>query len=299
MIPLGDVHTITTFDGKSLYFPTEVNRFLVYGNYGAPPTEYITRRGYKQDGATEVDYSISQRDIIVQLWRKAGCNRIEYWQNRANLHDFLRPNRGGPIELTLIIPNGTKRSLLLRANPGATFPPTPEDNTWHIDEALEFVAHDPIWYNPEQTVLTAVSAADAELVFPIDFPIWFGAAGSAFQESITYIGTWKTYPVLTINGPYNLATIENLATNVAIYLTVPTVAGETRVITLTPGNLSIVDQNGVNKFGELGPDSNLVDFNIRPDPEVPGGVQVLRALLSSPALGSSFTIAYNERYYAI
>lgn len=295
---MGDVHTIRTFDGEELVFPDEIRKFLAYGNYGAPPIEYKTRRGYKQDGETEIDYTVRARSLTIELWRAPACSRIEYWQNRAELHNFLRPNRGGPMEIILTTPDGEQRALKVRAQ-GPEFPVDIDDNAWHIDEAIEFIAYDPIWYDPTQTVYAAPSAIDSELVFPIDFPIWFGTGGSAFQADIVYVGTWRSYPILTLTGPYTFATIENLATNVAIYLTVPVPAGETRIVNLTPGSLGIVDQNGNNKFGELGPDSDLVNFNLRPDPEVTDGEQTIRAIMSEPGVGTSFEIAYNERYYAL
>lgn len=296
---MGDVHIIRTFDGQELVLPDSENKLIAYGNYGAPPIHHITRRGYKQDGSTKIDYTILERNLSIELWRAPACNRSVYWQNRLALHDLLRPNRGGSLELILTIPDGTQRAIKVDANPGAVFPIDVDDNSWNIDEPIEFIAFDPIWYDPNETVISAASAADAELVFPIDFPIWFGTGGDIFQQSITYLGTWKSYPILTLTGPFTFGIIENLSTGVAIYLTAPVLAGETRIIDLTVGAISITDASGASKFGELGPDSNLVDFNLRPDPEVPGGVQILRAILTDQSVGSSFEISYNERYWAI
>lgn len=296
---MGDLHTITSYDGETLYFPDEKQRFLVYGGYGAPPVEYQTRRGYKQDGATVVDYTIAPRPISLELWVKESCSRIAYWQNRAALHDFLRPNRGGAFEFTLTIDDGTKRALQVYPNPGLRFDPDRENNSWNINEPLEFTAYDPIWFNPDTTIIVASASVDDQLVFPIDFPIWFGLGSGVFEQSITYTGTWKTYPSLLVTGPYTLVTIENITTGAAIYLTVAIATGESRIITLDNANISIVDQNGNDKFGELGPDSNLVDFNLRPNPEVPGGVQVLRTTFVEPSITTGFQIAYNERYFAI
>jgi hypothetical protein len=56
----------------------------------------------------------------------------------------------------------------------------------------------------------------------------------------------------------------------------------------------------VDKFGDLGELSNLVDFNIRPDPEVAGGVQTIQTLFIGATAGvTSVQIAYNKRYFAI
>lgn len=296
---MGDLHSLVRPDGLTLMFPDEEHRFLVYGNYGAPNINYLTRRGYLQDGATELDYTIDIRTIAVALWKAPACDRVTYWQNRAYLHDFLRPNLGGPLEFILTIPDGSRRALMVRPSPGLVFPINADDNAWHVDEPVEFVAFDPIWFDPGQVILAAAAAADQELVFPIDFPIWFGSGGSIYEASFTYTGTWESFPTLTITGPYTSLTLETSINAAAIYMTVPISVGDTRIITLDAGNISIVDQNGVDKFGELGPNSNLVDFFIAPDPIAPGGVQSIRATIPGQGATTTFEISYYDRYFAI
>jgi hypothetical protein len=299
---LGDLHSIITADGKEFHVPDEDNRFLFYAGYGAPPIEYLTRRSYKQHGATKVDYLLSPRAVTVQLWKKAACSRLAYWQNRAALHDLLRPNRGGSFQFVLTIPGGTKRAIYLDANPGATF--TNEvDNNWDIDETLEFIAYDPVWFDPTVVTYIASTTASADLVFPITFNttrITFGIAGLQFDTAITYDGTWVTYPTITLTGPYSSASVMNLTTGIRLTLNVAIAAGESRIITLNPQSLSVVDGTGADKFSDLGELTNLVDFNIRPDPEVAGGIQTIQTIfLGSSAGVTTVQIAYNKRYFAI
>src|ERR1051326_9595965 len=98
---LGDVVSISTFDGNTLYLVNPDVRLLAYGNLGAPSTQFITRRGYLQDGSTEVAYTLSPRSISVELWHSPACDRQTYWTYRSELHDYLRPNRNGPLTFTL------------------------------------------------------------------------------------------------------------------------------------------------------------------------------------------------------
>ncbi len=301
-IPIGDLISLETADGQFLYFPDEIMRLPVYGSFGMPPTDFITRRGYKQDGVTEIDYTLSPRALTVELWRAPACDRDTYWLNRAEFIDFLRPNRGGPITFTLRRPDSTSRSIIVRANPGLEFPPqSVDENNWDIREQIEFIAFDPIWFNTSATNLSIAGATDSNLVFPITFPILFGTAGLLFSSgNIAYAGNWKSYPTLTLTGPYSVATLTNLTTNVQIFMTVPLIAAEQRIIDLTPGSQSIVDGFGVSHFGDLGPLSNLVDFNLRPDPEVAGGVNIIQAALIDGAMGvSAFSMSYYNRYLGI
>jgi len=290
---LGDVHQIITVDGKTLTVPDGETVFKAYGNYGAPPTEWITRRGYKQHGVTELDYTLTPRTVSIALYRSGACSRPLYWQYRAELHDLLRPNRGGAMTLVIREAGGNKRALRVRANPGAIFAPQGDTNNWNIDEPIDLIAFDPIWFDPTTVSADVSLTVDSNLIFPITFPIQFGINGAQYNYAITYAGTWESFPVLTLTGPYTSASIENLATGVKIELLQGISAGETRIITLTPGSQSIVDGSGVNKFSDLSPGANLIEFAIQPDPIVPGGVQTIRALLQGTQvyMGSGWKVA--------
>lgn len=275
---LGDVHQIITADGEYWTIPDRETVFQAYGNYGAPPIEFITRRGYKQHGVTFIDYLLSPRTVSVSLYRKQTCSRSRYWQHRNELHELLRPNRGGPITLVLRQASGAKRALKVWANPGAVFAGQ-DTNSWNIDEELELIAFDPIWYDPTTIDQAVLLTVDSSLIFPITFPITFGLSGAQFVYPITYTGTWQEYPTLILSGPYTTATIVNEATGVSLTMAQGCLEGDTRTIVLTPGSQSIVDAAGNNKFNDLAPDSDLVNFNIRPNPLVTDGIQTIRATL--------------------
>lgn len=297
----GDIIYFQTIDGKRLYVPDKEVRLLAYGNFGAPPVEFITRRGYRQHGVTEVDYVLTPRTITTQLWHDPMCTRQEYWDARLRLHEFLRHNRGGPMTFVLRQPNGNLRALVVRANPGMQFPMQDSNSSnWDINETLDLIAFDPVWFDPVVKSSLTTSVSSVNLVFPITFPIQFGSSSIVSDVPITYLGTWHTYPTLTVFGPFSAVIIENTVTHVQIHLTVDVLGGERRIINLTPGEQSVIDGNGINRFGELGPETNLVDWNLRPDPESPGGVQNVLATFFSGAVGTTaLEISYNERFFAL
>lgn len=300
----GDLHSLQTADGNIFVFPDEASRFLVYIGYGAPPIEYVTRRGYKQHGTTKLDQLLQPRQLTIDFWRKPACDRATYWANRAALHDMLRPNRGGSILMTLIWPDGTKRAIYLDSDPGAQFNTSQvDDNNWEINEALEFTAFNPVWFNADQTVLAVAQDTDQQLVFPITFPIHFGPGGLVYTTTINYVGNWLSYPILTITGPYDNVTITHEDTGAVITLIVPILAGESRIIDLTPGAVSVVDGNGDDKFSDLGAGTDFVDFAIKaagiPPDGLPNGINTISAAIVGSGNAATFTISYSEKYYAI
>lgn len=301
MSDVPEVFSLSTFDGETLNFTGGVFAIRDWGNFGAPPTEFLTRRGYKQDGSTEIAYLLGDRDIPITLYRAATCDRQTYWDNRAELLNFLRPNRNGPMVFTILRPDGSLRSITVRANPGLTFPPTQQqDNSWMIDQGIEFIAFNPLWYDTAATELVMSSASQTQLVFPITFPISFGTNNQQFTTGvITYTGTWKEYPTIVLTGPYTTATITNETTGISIYMAVAIAAGEQRIITLTPGEQSVTDASGNNKFSDLGPLTDLVNFNLRPDPEVTDGMQTITVTMVDGTGASAAELDYRARYFGI
>ena len=101
---LGDIHVIRTFDNEEIVFPDDDFYLIAYGGYGAAPQDFITRRGYKQDGESEIDILLNRRNISLQIFQSKACDRATYWSNRAKLQDLFRPNRGGPLTIILETP---------------------------------------------------------------------------------------------------------------------------------------------------------------------------------------------------
>lgn len=301
MDQFGDVLSITTHDGNELSFSDPDIRLLSYGNLGASPTQFITRRGYRQNSVTEIDLLLQPRSISVELWHSPACDRQAYWDTRHDLHEFLRPNRNGPMIFTLRTPNGNIRSIIVRADPGLVFPPQANDNGWNTREQFDFIAHDPTFFDSSQVVTALSSSAQTQLVFPITFPITFGTSDIFLTTgNLTYIGTWKSYPIITLTGPYTRANIQHVELGINISLSVAIGAGEQRIIDLTPGSQSITNGSGNNRFSDLGTGSDLVDFAIYPDPEVAGGIQTISVQLVNGTAGvSAASIAYYTRYFGL
>lgn len=296
-----DLIHIATADGNELFFGDQDVKLLAYGNLGASPTNFITRKGYKQNSVTEVDFLLQPRTISVELWRSPACDRQTYWDNRAALHEFLRPNRNGPLTFTLRTPNGDLRSIIVRADPGMVFPPQSNNNNWNLQETFDFIAFDPTFFNAAQALLTLTAASQLQLIFPITFPITFGTSDEFLSTGvINYEGTWKSYPTITLTGPYTRAVIVNVTTGVTIFMSVAILAGEQRIINLTPGQQSITDANGNNKFSDLGVGTNLINFALLPDPEVTDGQQEITIQLVDGVAGqSAASLSYYERFFAL
>jgi len=306
---LTEILSITTVDGQKLPF---AGAWLAPGftNFGAAPVTYQTQSGYRQIGSRVLDYNLSDRRLTVLIRQgDQSITRDDYWIRRAEIINYFRPNRGGGNELILTInrPNNAglrvKRSIRCRYESGLEFEDFDTDvNDFAVDAAISLIAHNPIWYDNEETILTPASGTDDNLVFPITFPIVFGESGLVFNTGdLAYTGSWRAYPKIIMTGPYATVRLENLGTGALIQMRVAIGASLTRTIELSESQFKIYDQSGNSKFSEMDQNSNLKDFYIPTVGEIiAGGSQAIKATLFGGTPSQSiFELRYNTAYYGI
>ena len=291
-----------------LHIPSGYGRWvLTESGWGTPPIDYITQRGPFQHGETVRDYFLRPR-VIQMLIRQQFCNRDDWWGGRALLLDAIRPNRQtiptaiDPGQLRRIQSDGSIRDLNVYLVEGPRFEPRNQTgwDEWAFQEVLRFIAYDPIVFDPTEVEEVLGLDLTLELVFPIDFPIVFGASVIDDTVDLTYVGTWETYPIIVITGPLSNFRIVNDTTGEEIALTYNIGVGDTITIDLSYGNKTVVDAGGTSRIGAVTPESDLATFHIAPDPEAPGGVNSLTVtgLGATPGV-TQVEVSYFSRYFGI
>lgn len=290
-------------------------RFLEsFTGMGLPPIEYITQKGPYQHGQTVLDYRLQTR-LIQYIHRRKGCSREDYWSNRGDLLNIIRPNRQAANtfrqgRLRKIQPDGTKRDIraLIDFGPGFQARDPSRWDEWAFTETLRFRCDDPIFFDPAQQSVTWSVSTDDGLIFyespdwesHLTFPIVFsGDAISAYQTISGYSGTWHSYPTIVIAGPVDEPRIENQTLGEIIALSYDVAAGETVTINLDFGNKTITSSTGANLIGTVTNDSTLGTFRIAPAPEAPNGDNVLYASGAGGTLATAITLTYYVNYIGI
>lgn len=304
-----EVISLETVDGQKLALK---GAWLDYGfaGFGAAPVQWQTQTGYKRNGARVIDYRLTERRLNVIVGEaETNEKRYEYWDARSQLLNILRPNRGDFNELTMTLSRldadglPVKRSIRCVYTGGAEMEDFDEDsNQFRVNLALEFTAFDPLFFDPVTVDMDLVATIQTDLIFPITFPILFGASGNLFDTGLlNYQGSWRAYPTITITGPYSSAVLTDYGTGATITLGVAIGAGETRIIQLSENSFMITDGNGNNAFDELSAGSNLIDFYIPPTGQViDGGSQRITVnLIGGSESQSAVNIEYSDTYYGI
>lgn len=302
MMPRTEADYLITTDGKTYPLQSYGWRAVLADNgRGIPTITYQTARGYKQHGVTVRDYRLEARIISLQFY-DAACGRQDLWDRRYKLIDILRPNRGGPMTLRKVMPNGTRRDIQCWLQAGADFSGEAPNTLLRAAEApLQLLCPDPSFYDPAlvSTLLTASTTGE------LTFPITFDTDGIVFEtsdfvsSSIAYTGTWRSYPIIVITGPYSWVRVENQTVGANFTLTVGQAPGAVITVDLTPGAQTVTDAGGNVLYGHFSADSNLVDWYLAADPEAAGGVNVISADAGGRDASTSVTVRYYTRYIGL
>lgn len=303
---VGEVEQIITPDGEVFTLGDGFDQAVIsVGGRGMPGASYQTFQGYRQPFPAVRSYLIEPRSVRMTLFTLAE-RRADYWAARRRLVEALRFNRGGPLALRHIRADGTARDLLCWPDSSPDWDDESEWEGWETEIAL--VAHNPLFQDAAPTTLRLDQAGGA-LEFPITFPIAFEGFYSAIAVEVLYTGDFPAWPVIEVDGPYTTLRLVNESTGAIVGLAAPLTLGEKRFLDLTPGRQSLVDGDGVSRWGELWmPDSVLMAFNLRPAggallapifEGVPGGVNRLKAVVTGRTDATAVQIHYRQQYFSL
>lgn len=293
-----------TPDGETIEFHAPPSRIVrSMSGWGISEHERSATRGPFQQGSSVLSQRLNERGITFTL-RHNGCTKSDYLGNRSTWVDYLRENRKplfSPEPGQLIwhyIENDTYKSRALDVyfDDGMIFSPSPAGvwDEFSITEQLSFTAHDPIIYDPTLVSIT-YNAFDSELILPMTFPFVLG--GYEKSATISYSGTWETYPTITLNGPLKNVSIINLSTNKRINYAGEVAQDNPVTFDLSYDNKTVTDScdNDVsyNASGDIG------NFSIQCAPLVTGGTNNLMLYAEGMDLTASIVLSYYTRYRGI
>ncbi len=121
--------------------------------------------------------------------------------------------------------------------------------------------------------------------------------GLSASKTITYTGSFLTYPIITITGPITGPVLTNVSTGEDLDFTGITIAGgDTYTIDCRFGYKTVKNAAGTNKIADLTAASDLATFHLGADPEVSGGANAFTLTGTGTDANTTVTITYNERF---
>lgn len=121
--------------------------------------------------------------------------------------------------------------------------------------------------------------------------------GYAASKTITYTGSFRAFPVITILGPITDPVLTNVSTGEDLDFTGITIAGgDSYTIDCRFGYKTVKNAAGTNKIADLSSGSDLATFHLGADPEVSDGANAFTLTGTGTDSNTQVTVAYYERF---
>jgi hypothetical protein len=267
-------------------------------NFGLAPNHRITQRGPFQNGDTDIDFRLDPR--ILSLPIVAPANSIE--ESLAVRNTLLQVFKPGTdkayVRMNWSYDGDTyERSINVVVVGGLSFDTDSRD--FNVRTVVQLRASDPTWYSTYGTyAVISANLWGTPTPYPKPYPVPYGADTINKVNSITYDGSWPTFPVIQCTGPVTNLTLVDALGNI-INFDDPILAGDTWTIDLSYGAKTIYDQNGVSKFSSLDINSNLINWGLYPEPPVQDGINTISVSGTGTTNATSITMVYYARYLGV
>lgn len=282
--------------------------------WGLPSADIADSRGPFQHGTNPLSIRIPPRTVLVDIYH-VGCHRDEYWSIRTGLINALRLNRTNvnnpsPGKLRWYRADGAIRQADVFIKKGPDFPQSTRGwDEFNTRDTLEFIAHNPILYNPNQ-VTESFGDLGCTILQTLQFPFSFSSENIIFGGTtcnainnldINYLGNWQEFPLIRVAGPANNFSITHSQTTLKIALSGYSIpGGDSVTFDLRYGRKTVVlNSTGASLLGYISSDSNLGSFAIEPDPVVEDGVNTFSVSIDDGTVDTQVVFQYYDRYIGI
>ena len=262
---------------------------------GLPPLHRIAERGPQQDGESDRGFRLDPRVVSLVLKVEGDTMYIK----RDALAGWMKP-RNAAVALKWVRDDGAVRQLDAHYIEQLTLPSNVASR-YFMKVPAQFKAADPTFYDPTLVhVGFAISLGAEEFAVPLVIPWSIGAAVLDSTTAVTYLGTWKTYPIITVDGPVDDLIITNQTTGDILDFTGDSVAvAKQRIIDLRYGHKTIVDETGANKIAMLTAASDISTWHLAAAPDALGGVNSINVTGDSGSAATAVRIDYYTRYISL
>jgi len=273
-----------------------VCNLLEQAGIGLPPLHRLSERGPQQHGDSDQGFRLDPR-VISLLLRLEPPNIID---KRDALLTYFTP-RDDALTLRWTRDDAEVRSLDCHYIARLTLA-TKSSSRFLMKVPAQFKSSDnPSFYDPVGVhVVFAIAGGGDAWAVPMAIPWPIGSSAIDSMQPVAYVGTWRTYPVITVSGPLNSCIITNLDTDEKLDFTgLNLPVAEQRVIDLRYARKTVVDELGADALPDLTTDSDLTTWHLAAAPDAPGGVNDVRVTGTAATANTDVRIEYLNRYISL
>lgn len=269
---------------------------------GLAPVRRYTRAGPQQHGQTLGAAYLQPRVVTLQLQYRTVLEKE--LKAQRDLLEVMLNDLNHPVYLDVLYPTGQTRRLDCYYYDGALASRAGTDLwAWQTD-AVQLIADDPTFYDPEPRSETWHAGPEyyyvggAGLTIPWPVPMFVGPSSLLVDQVVPYEGTWESYPIWTVYGPASSVRLENLSTGEVIQFTGLGFVEphDAWTIDLRYGYKTVRNLAGLDKIEFITDASDLATWHLAAHPEVAGGRNRLRLLASDCSDDTMIVLTYLLRY---
>ncbi len=289
--------SMTAIVNGTEYNLNDASRYLWMSDdgLGMSPLHRIVERGPQQHGETDLGFRLDPRTIKLVIGA-FGEDDEEYWNIRKELLGIFTPTTSA-IGLRFDLPNGDSRQIDVHVSGEFQIGSSDRKRIAH-KVGMTLRASDPTFYDPTgQAYAFNIGGGSSGWTVATIVPSPIGSTNLAQSRTITYNGTWRTYPTIKITGPITNPVVTNNTTGEKLDFTGTTItAGHYYMIDTRFGVKTVLDDTGANQYSKLTSDSKLNTFHLEAHPVAPNGANDIQVSGTSITSATEVTMTFFSRY---
>ncbi len=292
--------TMTAIVNGVEYDLNDASRYLWMSDdgLGMSPLHRIVERGPQQHGETDLGFRLDPRTIKLVIGA-FGADDEEYWDIRRELLGIFTPTTSA-IGLRFGLPNGDTRQIDVHVSGEFQIGSSDRKRIAH-KIGMMLRASDPTFYDPTgQAYAFNIGGGSSGWTVATIVPSPIGSTNLAQSCTITYNGTWRTYPTVKITGPITNPVVTNNTTGEKLDFTGTTItAGHYYLIDTRFGVKTVLDDAGANQYSKLTSDSKLNTFHLEAHPVAPNGANDIQVSGTSITSATEVTMTFFSRFIGL
>ncbi len=281
-----------------------ISRLAAYDGVGLPPQHLITDRGPYQHGENYLDFRLDPRELTLLFNITSSSTDYNLEGKMRNLTSLFSPRSSGNLWMKFTTDyNDTRYAQVSYVDGLQLVHKMGDGRVYRVPVVVRM--HEPVFRAASTTsgcseYLIGYIVSGCGFTVPTYVPTSIGPDSFMSSCSLTYGGTWRTYPVVTITGPATDCVITNTTTDEKLDFTGYTIdQGDTCEIDCRYGYKTVKDAGGTNKIGELGDDSDLGTFHFEADPDAASGINTVSIQVAGINDLSKVVFEYDVMYVAL
>jgi len=282
-----------------------ISRLTSYDGIGLPPHHIITDRGPYQHGENCLDFRLDPREMTFVFNIVSASSGYDLEGKMRSFAYLFKPRSGAnPLWMKFITDyEDTRYAQVSYVNGIQITRKVGEGKVYNVPVVVRM--HDPL-FRSASTVsgcseyLLSSAMSGSAFTVPTYIPTSIRSEEIFTSCLLTYSGTWRTFPIVSIVGPAENCIVRNATTDEKLDFSGYLINyGDVYTVDCRYGNKTVTNAIGENKINELSGDSDLGTFHFGAAPDSASGINTIEFSARAINDSSKVIFTYDTMYVAL